>query len=116
MGSVQTYGGCPNIQGDIQINRGHPNIWEASKHMGVQTYRGIQTYEECPNIWGHQNIQKASKHMGVSKHIRVAKHMGSVQTYESIQTYRWPSKQMGVSKHTGGIPACLSIPQSGFHH
>ena len=47
---------------------GHPNIWQASKHMrGGQTYRGcFQTYwalkhtEGCPNILECPNIQEHS--------------------------------------------------------
>ena len=121
---------CPNMEGDIQTCRGFPNIQGASKHKrgiqnvgGVQTYGGIKTYSRCiqtygaskcmgtyghPLVWqsmlslccvctGHPNISKHTE--GHPKHmLGVSKHM------------------LGVSKHTGGIPACLPIPRSGFCH
>ena len=121
MMDIQTYRGCPNIQR-------HPNVWcirtppqsdkahflcvvyvqQASKHLpniheGIQTYgcvhtysgaskhRGVQTYREYPNMWG------CPKNMGHPNICRASKHMG-------------------LSQHTGGIPACLPFSQSRFCH
>ena len=37
---IQTYGGCPSIQG-------HPNIGDSLIYRGIQTYGGVQTYRDA---------------------------------------------------------------------
>ena len=100
-----TYGGIQTYRGASKHEGRHPNIWVVSKHMwaskhtgGVQTYRGIQMYGWCPNIWGNPNIWVVSKHgehpniQGVSKHMAAFKHTGGasehtvcIHTYGGIQ-------------------------------
>ena len=76
-----------------------PNIQEASKHRGAQTYRGlskhwgIQTYRGCPHIWGYLNIQGPSKHMG---HPNI---QGAIQTYGGIQMSGTYGHPFNVTKH-----------------
>ena len=124
--------------GDVQTYRGHPNIWStqtygeypnngASKHMGhpniqvgIQTYRDIQT-------WGVSKHTGSIQHMGASKCMEayghpliLTKHAFIVLCMyrghlNIIKTYR-ASKDMGVSKHTGIIPACLPILQNRLCH
>ena len=129
--SKHTVGASKNIGPSKQMG--------VSKHVG-----GFQTYRGHPNIKGASKMWVVSKHMGASKHtVGASKHMG-IQMYGDIwtplsltkhaffvlcmygtskhhqniqrviQTYVRGVQTDGVSKHTGGIPACLPIPQSGF--
>ena len=98
MGAFKHTGGHPNIWGHPNVQgiwtplsvtkdaffvlcmyRGHPNIFQtygASKHGGIQIYRGLSNHMEHQNIQGvHHNKQGTSKHIG------------GVQTYGGIQMY-----------------------------
>ena len=89
--------------------RGCQNIHGRSKHGGVQTCGGIQTYRWNPNIWGFTNIW-GHPNGWVSKHLAVVKtHKGCITwghpNIWGVQTYRghpniWgcPNIQ-GASKH-----------------
>ena len=78
MRDIQTYGGCPNIQG-------HLNIW------GIQMYGCIWTPAQSDKacflcvVYVQQASKISSKHMGASRHI---------QGHPNI----------GVPKHTGEYP------------
>ena len=102
----------------VQAYRGYPNILGASKHTGVmQTYWGIQTYRGCIQIY------VASKYRGCpnigSVHTGRHSNIGGVQTYGGIKTYRRVSKHIGAFKHTGGYPnkwGHPNIPQAYRGH
>ena len=66
-------------------------------YRGVQTYGGVQTYRECPNIWG------AYKHMGVVQTYGVYKHRGCPDIQGSSKCMGGIKTYGGVSKHMGGI-------------
>ena len=50
----------------VSKHRGHPNIWGASKHMGLsKAYREASKHMGYPNIQGdHPNIWQAPQHTG----------------------------------------------------
>ena len=88
----------PNIQGAIQTYGGYPNIQGASKCIGAYGHTLSLTNHAFFVLCmyrGHPNI---------------------IKTYRGHPNIYRASKHMGVSKHTGGIPACLPISQSGFYH
>ena len=94
---IQTYWGCPNIQG-------HLNIWSIQMYGGIWTPPQSdkacllcdvyvqQASKHLPYIWGHPNIWKCLHLFGGHPNIGVPKCNG-----ESIQTY-------GASKHRGRCP------------
>ena len=137
-GGIQTYSGCIQKYWAIQTNGGVQtwrgtskhvgvsNIQGTSKHKrgiqnvgGVQTYGGIKTYSRCIQTYGAFKCMGTYGHPLVSQsmlslccvctgHPNIIKiYWGSSKHVRGVQTYR-------VSKHTGGIPACLPIPRSGF--
>ena len=81
MRDIQTYWGCPNIQGHSNI-WGHPNVWG---HMDTH-----QSDKAC-FLWVVY-VQQASKHF---PNIH-----GGIQTYGGVHTLRG-HPNIGVSKHTG---------------
>ena len=93
---LQTYGGCPNIQGH-PIIWGHPNVWGAYAHLSLTKHAFclLYMYSRHPNIF--QTYMEASKHRGA-------------------QSYRGYPKIFGAPRHTGGYPNILGHPNiQGVH-
>ena len=94
-GGIQTYSRASKYMGGVQTYS------RASKHMGgvpnmggIQTYRGIQIYGWCPNIWGHPNIQVVHPNIWW-----IFKHTGCIHTYGGIQMYGAYGHPLSVTKH-----------------
>ena len=87
--------GCPHISGSIQTYGGQPNIWKESKHTGgcpnigsTQTCRVHPNIWGCSNICGHPNIQGVSKHTG-----------GAFKHTMDIQMYGAYGHPLSLTKH-----------------
>ena len=94
MRDIQTYGGCPNIQG-------HLNIWHH------------------PNVWGHMDPPKSDKAFFVlymySRHPNIFQTYGGIQTYGNVHTFRG-HPNIGVPKHTGEYPNIWGSKQRVSKH
>ena len=112
-GGIQTYGGHPNVWSHMDTPLVRQSILSLCCicTAGIQTYRGASKHIRVSKHMG--DIQT---YIGASKHVGVAKHTGGIQTHVVVSKHIGTSKHMGQAKHTGGIPACLPIPQSGFCH
>ena len=92
--------------GGGQTYRGCLNIWGVQTYGGIQTYRGHQNIRGHPNVWGFQTYRRGVPTYGASKQMGLSKHTGGIQKHRPSKHTGGESKHMGTSKCMGD---CMNI-------